>query len=46
MLQVDRIAGEWPVLLTAVLLSTWITIAVTALVTSRLATLVDRGGEG
>ena|SRR3712207_5668287 len=45
MLQVDRIAGEWPVLLTAVLLSTWITIAVTALVTSRLTTLVDRGGE-
>lgn len=46
MLHLDRIAGEWPAIAAALLLSTWLTVAVTGLVFTRFApTAPARSGE-
>ncbi len=46
MLHAGRIAAEWPAILAALLLSTWLSIGLTALAMERLARRAEVGGEG
>lgn len=47
MLHLGRIAEEWPAILAALLLSTWLAVAVTGLLFARLVGATDRAsGSG